>query len=209
MTTTISVRGPGGEIFQINLPGELEISISSNTPERSEDVRISRGGNGWMYMEHDSVDRESAANTIQQGWRGCLAIRRARQTLRELQELSISQMESDLDDLPDISDISELSDPEDLDHGAARDVSEMTRQAQGHAIHGLPRGSRNGNDRGSFWISGTTGKVLAAGTPFGISGDQRWAKGMDALTYCPTMRIVGTGPNKVKHCICNCNPFNH
>jgi len=203
MTTTISVRGPGGEILKLNLTGELEISISTVTPGRSEDVLISSSEDGRVTSNHESVDREGAVATIQQRWREVLEIRRARQTLRELQEQSISHLGSDLSDLSDLPDLEELP------QVANRDVSEMTRQALGHAIHGLPRGSRNGNDRGSFWISGTTGKVLASGKPLASNGDQRWAKGMDALSYCPTMRVVGTGPNKVKHCICNCNPFNH
>ena len=112
-------------------------------------------------------------------------MRRARQTLRELQEQSASRWDSELSDLSDLSDLPILeSDPEMQGQFVhEREVSEMTRLAQRNSIHGLPRGNARGNSRGSFWISGTTGKVLTKGKPFGVDGDQRWAKGMLSLIH--------------------------
>ena len=89
----------------------------------------------------------------------------------------------------------------------AREVSEMKRKNTGLPIHGLRKGNSGGNAPGSFWINGE-GAVTGAGAS-GSRGDQRWAKGMDGRTYCPTMKIVGIGKNKVKHCICNCNQSLH
>jgi len=183
MFTQICVRGKDGEILRFSLPGELDISISSS----DGDLRVSCDGEGRVSV----VNENDAANTIQKAFRRRRAMMLAREQMDEMRAREEASRIS-----------SEEENARCLE--CNRDVSELKRMAAGEAIHGLPRGSTNGNDRGSFWISGSTGKVLSYGKAFGKEGDQRWAVGMKGEDYCHTMRIVGTGKNKTKHCICNC-----
>ena len=152
-------------------------------------------GIGRISSRVESVDRDAAANTISRGWRRLVEMRRARRTPEEMRErLPSVESESQVEVREDIQDVS-----------AHRSVSEMVRFAQMNAIHGLARGNARGNARGSFWISGTTEKVLSKGVSFGPNGDQRWGKGMNGREYCPTMEIVGVGENGCRHCVCNCS----
>jgi hypothetical protein len=185
MFTRICVRGKDGEILQINLPGELDISITSS----GGDLRVSCNDAGGVSV----VNENDAANTIQKAFRRRRAMMLAREQMDEMRMRAweeASRIASEEEDA--------------RNRGHRRNISELTRMAAMEPIHGLARGSANGNDRGSFWISGSTGKVLSYGKAFGKDGDQRWAVGMKGEDYCHSMRIVGTGKNKTRHCICNC-----
>ncbi len=179
--------------MKINLTGDLTIKVTSECPSRTDDMEVSVAAMGGINSRVESVDREGAVNTIARGWRRLVEMRRARRTMEEMRE-RMRSVESE----PPIERHS-LSD--------RRFVSEIKRQAAMEPLHGLARGNAHGNVRGSFWISGTTGKVLSKGTPFGPNGDQRWGKGMDADEYCHTMTIVGFGENGCRHCVCHCNLF--
>ena len=191
--TAISILTPGGEMMKINLSGELKIKITSECPGRTDDMEVSVAAMGGIGSMVESVDRVAAADTIVRGWRRLVEMRRAQRTLEEMRE-SMRSVESE----------------EQIERHSVSDqrfVSEVKRQASMEPLHGLARGNARGNVRGSFWISGTTEKVLSKGVPFGPNGDQRWGKGMDAHEYCPTMTIVGIGENGKRHCVCNCNQF--
>ena len=192
-TTTISIITATGELMKINLTGDLTIKVTRECPGRTEDMEVSVAAMGGISSRVESVDREGAVNTISRGWRRLVEMRRARQTLEEMR-VRMRSVESE----PPIERHS-LSD--------RRFVSEIKRQAAMEPLHGLARGNVQGNVRGSFWISGETRKVLSKGVPFGPNGDQRWGKGMDADEYCPTMTIIGVGPNRSRHCVCHCNLF--
>jgi hypothetical protein len=192
--TTLSIITPGGEMMKINLSGEFKIKIASEYLGRTDDMEVSVAAMGGISSLVESVDREAAAaNTIVRGWRRLVEMRRARQTMEEMRE-SMRSVESEQQiRRPSVSD--------------QRFVSEIMRRASMEPLHGLARGSAQGNVRGSFWISGTTGKVLSLGTPFAPKGDQRWGRGMDGDEYCPTKTIVGIGEKGTRHCVCNCNQF--
>ena len=179
--------------MKINLAGDLKIKVTRECPGRTEDMEVSVEGIGRISSRVESVDREAAANTISRGWRRLVEMRRARRTLEEMRE-RMRSVESE----PPIEHHS-LSD--------RRFVSEIKRQAAMEPLHGLARGNVQGNVRGSFWISGTTEKVLSKGVSLGPKGDQRWGKGMNGNEYCPTMTIVGIGENGCRHCVCHCNLF--